>query len=128
MEKFELKESVKVPQILIDYNTGNLKLIGRSTLENPKDFYPKIIELFKLYVENPQPKTNVLIDLEYYNLGSAEYIFEIINLLNSLSVENKSEVRIYWHFDPDDYGIIGDINKINTTLKCNVFAIEYELA
>jgi hypothetical protein len=128
MEKFELKESIKVPRILIDYKKGEIKLTGRSTLSNPQEFYPRIIELFKLYVENPQPETNLLIDLEYYNQESSNYLFEIIALINSLTTENKSNVRMFWHFDPDDYGIIGDINKLKSELNCNIIAIAYELA
>ena len=128
MEKFELKESIKVPRILIDYNKGDIKLTGRSTLNNPQEFYPRIMELFQLYVDKPQPKTNVLIDLEYYNKESATYLFDIIKMLSKLSEDNKSESRIFWHFDSDDYGIIGDINRLKTELNCNIIAIEYELA
>ncbi|HRN41191.1 MAG TPA: SiaC family regulatory phosphoprotein [Vicingus sp.] len=128
MKKFELKESIKVPRILIDYTKGEIQLTGRSTINNTQEFYPRIIELFKLYVDKPQQKTNVLIDLEYYNKESAHYLFQIIKLLSSLNEENKSETRIFWHFDSDDYGIIGDINKLKTELNCNINAIEYELA
>lgn len=128
MEKFELKESIKIPRILIDYKKGEIKLTGRSTLSNPQEFYQRIIELFKLYVENPQPETNLLIDLEYYNQESSNYLFEIIALINSLAIEKKSNVRMFWHFDPDDYGIIGDINKLKAELNCNIIAIAYELA
>jgi len=128
MIKFELKESIKVPRILIDYKKGEIKLTGRSTLNNPQEFYPRIIELFKLYVENPKSETTVLIDLEYYNQESSTYLFEIISLLNSLNNEQKSNTRIFWHFDPDDYGIIGDINKLKAELNCNIIAIAYELA
>ncbi len=85
MEKFELKESIKVPRILIDYNNGDIKLTGRSTLNNPHEFYPRIMELFQLYVDKPKPKTNVLIDLEYYSKESATYLFEIIKMLSKLS-------------------------------------------
>ncbi|MBX2958446.1 MAG: SiaC family regulatory phosphoprotein [Flavobacteriales bacterium] len=128
MKKFELKESIKVPRILIDYTKGEIQLTGRSTINNTQEFYPRIMELFQLYVDNPKPKTKVLIDLEYYNKESATYLFEIIKMLSTLSEENKSETRIFWHFDPDDYGIIGDINKLKTELNCNITAIEYELA
>jgi len=128
MEKFELKESIKVPRILIDYNKGELKLTGRSTLNNPQEFYPRIMDLFQLYVDNPQPKTILLIDLEYYNKESSTYLFEIFKLISTLTTEKKSELRIFWYFDPDDYGIIGDINRLKTELNCNIIAIEYELA
>ena len=128
MEKFEIKESLKIPRILIDFDRGILNFIGRSTLENPQEFYPKIIDLIDQYINHPKPITKVLIDLEYYNALSAIYIFEILKKLDGLNSNNKSEVKILWHYDPDDYGIIGDINKAKTIINCNIFAIEYALA
>ncbi len=128
MQKFEIKESIKIPRILIDFERGVINFIGRSTLEKPEEFYPKIIDVINLYINSPQPTTKILIDLEYYNTKSAEYIFLILKKLDVLSQENKSEVKLFWHYDPDDYGIIGDINKIKPDLHCNIYAIEYELA
>ena len=128
MQKFEIKETIKIPRILIDFERGVLNFIGRSTLNNPEDFYPKIIDVVNQYINNPKSVTNVLIDLEYYNAESAKYLFEIFKNLDHLSTENRSVVQLFWHYDPDDFGIIGDINKIKTELKSNVFAIEYELA
>ncbi len=127
MDKFELKESVKVPQILIDYKKGKISLIGRSTLNNPEEFYPRILDLFQQYIDNPQESTHVLIDLEYYTEDSSIFIFEIIRMLDSLTKHKKSEVKLFWHFDPDDYGIIGDINRLSSMLVTKIHAIAYEL-
>lgn len=126
MEKFELKESVKVPRILIDYKKGEIKITGRSTLNNASEFYPRLIKLFQLYVINPQPVTYILIDLEYYNADSARHIFSIIKLLLELEKNNKSKVSITWHYDPDDYHIISDINALSSELNCKINAYAYE--
>lgn len=127
MEKFELKESFKTPRILIDFERGLINITGRSSLENPQDLYPRINNIIQQYCENPKQTTNVLIDLEYYNEASANYLFEILHLLNNSSILNKSTLKIFWHYDPDDYGIIGDINKTQNILTCKVYAIAYEL-
>lgn len=127
MQKFDIKESIKVPRILIDFERGVVNFIGRSTLEKPEEFYPKIIDVIDLYINTPQPITKILIDIEYYNSKSAEYLFLILKKLDVLSKENRSEVKVFWHYDPDDYGIISDINKIKNDLYCDVYAIEYEL-
>ncbi|MGE0560925.1 MAG: SiaC family regulatory phosphoprotein [Flavobacteriales bacterium] len=127
MQKLDIKESIKVPRILIDFERGVVNFIGRSTLEKPEEFYPKIIDVIDLYINTPQPITKILIDIEYYNSKSAEYLFLILKKLDVLSKENRSEVKVFWHYDPDDYGIISDINKIKNDLYCDVYAIEYEL-
>ncbi|MBI2280575.1 MAG: DUF1987 family protein [Bacteroidetes bacterium] len=127
MNKFEIKESAKIPRILIDFEHGIINFTGKSTLDNTKEFYPRIIDVVNQYINNPKHITNVLIDLEYYNAESAKYLFEILKNLDTLTTEHADEVKIFWHYDPDDYRIISDINKIKATLKCNVFAIEYEL-
>lgn len=128
MEKFEIKESIKIPRILVDFERGVINFTGRSTLEKPEEFYPKIIDVINQYISNSKQSTNVLIDLENYNDSSANYLFQILQLLDCLTKENKSELKIFWHYDPDDYGIIGDINKMKDTLTCNVYDLAYELA
>lgn len=127
MEKFELKESVKVPRILIDYKKGEIKIIGRSTIQNPTEFYPRLLELFHLYCLNPQPETKILIDLEYYSDESAPYIFSIIKLLIELDTQKKSKITLVWDYDPDDYHIIKDINSLSSQLNFKINAYAYEL-
>lgn len=127
MEKFELKESVKVPRILIDFKRGKIRITGKSTLENPKDLYPGLINVFNKYISNPQPKTFVLIDLEYYNSESSIYLFKIIEMLVSLETNKKSQLKISWHYDPDDYWIIKDINNISIQLNFKINALAYEV-
>tara|TARA_R110001592_G_scaffold148165_3_gene372865 strand:- start:3885 stop:4271 length:387 start_codon:yes stop_codon:yes gene_type:complete len=128
MEKFELKESIKIPRILIDYKKGKIRITGKSTLTNPSELYPRLIELFQLYVNNPQPVTYLLIDLEFYNSESAKYLFSIIELLIGLEKENKSQLKISWHYDLDDYHIIRDINRLSDELNYKINAFAYELA
>lgn len=127
MEKFELKESVKIPRILIDYKKGEIKITGRSTLNNPSEFYPRLIDLFQLYAINPQPTTRVLIDLEYYTNESAQYIFSIIKLLIGLEKNKTSIINITWHYDPDDFHIISDINMLSSELNYKINAYAYEM-
>jgi SiaC family regulatory phosphoprotein len=128
MEKFELKESIKIPRILIDYKNGKIRITGKSSLNNPDELYPRLIDLFQLYIQNPQLVTYVLIDLEFYNAESAKYLFTIIEMLIALHQEKKSQLKITWHYDPDDYSIINDINKICNHLSYNINALAYELA
>ena len=128
MEKFELKESIKIPRILIDYKKGRIRISGKSTLTDPEELYPRLIELFQLYTNAPQSITYALIDLELYNTESSKYLFAIIEMLINLDKENKSELKISWHYDPDDYWVIKDINKLSYDLNYNINAIAYELA
>lgn len=128
MEKFELKESIKIPRILIDYNKGKIRITGKSTLNNPSELYPRLIELFQLYIQKPQSVTYVLIDLEFYNEESAKYLFTIIEMLIDLDKQKKSQLKISWHYDPDDYWIIKDINRLSCKLDYNINTFAYELA
>lgn len=126
MEKFELKQSLKEPRIVIDFKSGKIKITGRSTLNTPEQLYPRLIDIFQVYCNKPQAITHVLVDLEQYNVQSAKYIQEIITLLADLQKQQKSKVKIYWHYDPDDYGIIGDINYLSQQLNFKIKTIAYE--
>lgn len=127
MEKFELKESATTPRVLINFKKGKIKLTGTSILVNPHDFYPKILKIAQQYFDNPQPITNVTIDLEYYHQNSFNYIFQFIELLIGLEKFKQSKLNLVWHYHPLDVGIIDDISLVSNTLDFKINAMSYEL-
>ena len=42
MKKFELKGSQKEPKLVLDLRNGSIKILGRSTMTNPYDFYSSV--------------------------------------------------------------------------------------
>ncbi|MFM7021761.1 MAG: DUF1987 domain-containing protein [Flavobacteriales bacterium] len=101
MAIFKIEGTPKSPTVILDFETGLLELKGRSIPEDSIDFYAPIIESVNKYVLNPQPKTIVNIQLEYFNTSSSKCILDLFKSLESVARTNK-EIIINWHYESDD--------------------------
>ena len=127
MDKFEIKEDTNTPFVLINFKTGNIKLIGSSTHSKPEEFYPTILKQLKHYFEQPQIATKVLIDLDYYNDASFNYIFQLVELIVGLEKFNRTALYLEWYCHPEDRGILDDITMISNNLQYPIKVLTYEL-
>jgi len=127
-KKIEFKGSNKSPKMVFDLQSGIIKILGRSTMVNPQYFYPSVISLIKEYCADPEKKTLLIIDLEYFNTLSARYILKITKLLARINLKEGYEAKINWFFDPEDLGLKEEINLFNEIIQHKINAIEYEYA
>lgn len=127
MDKFEIKEDTNTPLVLINFKTGNIKLIGSSTHSKPEEFYPSILKMLKKYFEKPAQSTKVLIDLDYYNDTSFNYIFQLVELIVGLEKFDRTQLNLEWYCHPEDRGILDDIKMISYQLQYPIKVLTYEL-
>ena len=118
----------KSPKLVFDLNNGVIKILGRSTMARPQDFYPSVIHLVEEYCENPNQSTRLIIDLEYYNSLSSRFLLRIVELISKIDLKRNHEVSIDWHYDPADKGIAEDISMFSKIIHFRINAIAYELA
>ena len=128
MKKIELKGNNKAPKMVFDLKSGIIKILGRSTMINPQDYYPSIITLIENYCKDPQQKTFLIIDLDYYNTLSAKYLLKIVELMSKIKKQDGCEVKINWYYDSDDLGLKEEINLFSEIIQFRINAVEYELA
>lgn len=118
----------KNPKLVFDLNDGIIKILGRSTMVHPQEFYPSVINLIEEYCKNPNYKTRLIIDLEYYNTLSSRFLLKIVELISRIELKRNHEVKIDWHYDPDDKGMAEDIKLFSRIIHFRINAIAYELA
>ncbi len=106
MENIEIKSTPKSPEVLFNLN-GKLVLKGISILDSAHDFYTPLIEWSKKYLKEPAEKTEIIIDLEFFNTSSQLKIFELLSLFAELTKKGK-EVEIIWYYEEDDIKEIGE--------------------
>jgi hypothetical protein len=128
MRKIEIRGSEKTPKIIFDPQGGCIKILGRSTMTNPHEFYPTITKVLKDYCIDPAEKTHLFMDLEYYNTLSSRYILNILKLISRINSLEGKEAKIFWYFDEEDYGIRDDIKMFSELIDHKIHEIEYELA
>lgn len=101
MDDIAIQGTPKTPTVNFNGTSGILLLKGRSIPENSVEFYRKMIEWIDVYADNPKNRTEVNIQLEYFNTSSSKCILDVFKKLESISGKGK-EIVINWHYEEDD--------------------------
>ena len=126
MKKIEIFGTNREPKLVLDLKNGVIKILGRSTMTNPYDFYSSVLKLIEDYCKQPQKKSFLMIDLEYYNTLSAKYLLRITALMSKINLKDGYQLKINWYFDAEDVGIVEDIKLISEIIQFKINAIEHE--
>jgi hypothetical protein len=84
-----------------DPASGLLELKGRSIPENSIDFYKPLIDWIEKYGRNPNAKTALHVQLEYFNTSSSKCILDVFKRLEPIRSAGN-EVTVLWHYEADD--------------------------
>ncbi|MDB4533811.1 DUF1987 domain-containing protein [Vicingaceae bacterium] len=128
MKQIEIKGTEKSPKFILEPTRGSIKILGRSTMLNPHEFYHSTIRMLVEYSENPPKETNLFIDLEYYNTLSSRYILNILKIISRINHQQNSTAKIVWYVEEDDIGIRDDIKLFSDLINHKIHMIEYEMA
>jgi len=101
MESLSIEGTNKTPSVNLDPESGVIEIKGRSIPENSIEFYRPIVEWLDQYAKNPNKKTIVNVQLEYFNTSSSKCILDIFKKLESLK-KARNEVVINWYYEEDD--------------------------
>ena len=96
-----VQQSTKTPLINFDPN-GNFELKGKSIPENTILFYKPLFEWLNEYAQKPASKTNLNIQLDYFNTSSSKSIVDLFKMLELISKSGKSETTINWLYNQED--------------------------
>lgn len=98
MEDLKIEGSAKTPTV--EFKTsGELLLKGRSIPENSIEFYKPILDWIENYGNSPKEKTDLNVQLEYFNTSSSKCILDVFKKLETLSDTN---IEINWYYEEDD--------------------------
>lgn len=104
MKRVEYAQKRTTPYILVDTSAGLIKLEGRSSPENAREFYSPILDALS---SGAFDDTTITIDfkIEYMNTSSTKCIFMIFSRLGKLHSDGV-EVNVNWYSEEDDYDLI----------------------
>ena len=97
MEILNLEGTEDTPKILLDKNNGIYEISGRSLPEDSAEFYEPVLQWIDTYSENPNPSTDFVFKLEYFNTASSKLILDVLSKL-----EEIPGIKISWYFHEDD--------------------------
>ena len=104
MEKnsYRVEQSYKTPLINFDGVTGNFEIKGKSIPDNSSKFYEPLLAWLDNYVQNPAPKTNLKIQLDYLNTDSTKCMIDLFRKLEQILKNGKGEIIINWLYEEQD--------------------------
>jgi hypothetical protein len=105
MEPLNIKELKTSPQVIFDKSKEIFLIKGRSLPENSLSFYEPVINWLTEYINSPNPKTILTIELDYFNSASSKIILQIIQMLE-IPVKNGYDIKINWSYQEEDEDIL----------------------
>ncbi len=123
----------KTPQIELKYASGELSITGRSLPENASRLYEPVLEWVNKYIIQPQPVTNLRLNVEYFNTSSSLWISKIIKTLTRI---NNPDYRLIVHIyipleEYDDMKLSADVrdsfNPITDILQDSIPEVSLKL-
>ena len=101
MDAIKIEGTSQTPKVILDKDNNQIEISGHSLPENVQIFYTPILEWIDKYLEDPNPKTEVVFKMDYYNTASSKMIFEILKKFDKLHTQG-SETEIHWYYSEDD--------------------------
>jgi hypothetical protein len=101
MEPILIEGTPKTPSVKFDSEKGVIEIKGRSIPENSIEFYKPLVDWLEIYAKSPLEKTQVNVQLEYFNTSSSKCILDVFKKLEAIHKSNH-EVVINWYYEEDD--------------------------
>lgn len=101
MEALKIEATIDTPGIILDPINDLFEISGKSYPEDTKEFYHDVLQWMESYVTSPNPKTNFVFKLKYFNSSSYKPIFDILAKLEILK-NKKCDVKVEWHYKTGD--------------------------
>lgn len=102
METLTIEAGIKTPYIRLQPDGGLLEIKGKSIPENSLEFYRPVYAWIDQYATRPQQKTQLIVQLEYFNTSSSKCLLDIFRKLEALQQSGSSEVQVKWFYESDD--------------------------
>lgn len=100
MKEIKIEGTAKTPSVHFQ-DSGQLHLKGRSIPENSIEFYKPLVDWLDEFGQGSVPKTDVHVQLEYFNTSSSKCILDLFKKLESIAKQGH-DVTIKWYYEEDD--------------------------
>jgi hypothetical protein len=101
MEALRIEATIDTPGIILDAANNLFEIAGKSYPEDTKEFYQEVLQWVDKYAASPNPKTNFIFKLKYFNSSSYKPIFDILGKLETIKNKN-CEIKVEWHYKSGD--------------------------
>ena len=100
-QEIKIAPSKNTPEIFLSPK-GSIRIKGRSTHENVKDFFIPVETWIDEYIVNPAKLTTVDLNFEYFNSSSSKAIISMLQQITQVTDKGKSFIINWYYEDGDD--------------------------
>jgi len=101
MENLKIEATKYTPEISLNAQKGTVTMVGKSYPENTFEFYEPVMKWITTYFEtNPANKTQVNLEIIYFNSSSSKLFFDFFDLIEEASEKNSIEIN--WIYDEEN--------------------------
>ena len=125
MEPISIEGTPKTPTVNFNAEKGLVEIKGRSIPENSIEFYKPLVDWLEQYLSGPKEKTEVNIQLEYFNTSSSKCILDVFKKLEAI-YKSGNDVVINWYYEEDDEDMLEAGEDYESIIKIPFKMIEIE--
>jgi hypothetical protein len=97
MKPLSIDATDETARIVLDKEKGIFEITGRSLPEDSAEFFEPVLKWVKEYKQNPNPSTDIIFKLDYFNTASSKFIQDIL-----AQFEGIPGVKVLWYYFEDD--------------------------
>jgi hypothetical protein len=101
MKNLVREKTSSTPDICFDASSGVMRMSGRSTPENPHEFYKEAMAWVENYLLDPSKKgTHIFFYFQYINTSSLKCLLELMKKIKPLM--SVGDLSVEWLYDDGD--------------------------
>lgn len=101
MDPIVIDGTPKKPSVNFDHTSGIIRIQGRSVPEDSMKFYRPLVDWIAEYKTNPQKRTEVHIQLDYFNTASSKCLTDVFKEIEAI-YKAGNDVAFNWYYS-DEY-------------------------
>jgi len=101
MDSLFVEATSTTPRVEFDKHNNIFRIEGKSLPEDVKNFYIPLIQWLENYSLQPNPRTDLFLDFEYFNTSSSKLILILLNKIRDIH-RRGHQVIVIWSYPPHD--------------------------
>ena len=101
MDSLFVESTSTTPRVEFDKLNNIFRIEGKSLPEDVKNFYIPLIQWLDNYSLQPNPKTHLFLEFEYFNTSSSKMILLLLNKMRDIQRKGY-QVLITWSYPHHD--------------------------
>lgn len=103
MDVINITGTDDTPSVTMDKANAKFLIQGRSLPEDVTSFYGPVLEWIEAYGKDPNPDTEMVFKLEYFNTASSKVLLDV--LLAFEGIKDNTNVTVKWCYREDEEDI-----------------------